>query len=50
MGKDEQWIYEELKKQKIENIEDVIIATLNDKGNFAAFLKKEDGEKRTILS
>jgi uncharacterized membrane protein YcaP (DUF421 family) len=49
MGKNEQWVFTQLKQQKIENIDDVIIATLDDSDKFSVFLKDYNEKKRTIL-
>ncbi len=48
MNKDENWLYKQLKKQNM-NLEDVLLATLNEKGELSLYNRDNIKMKRTVF-
>jgi len=49
LGFDENWLINEMKKQNIDNVEEVFLGTLDENKNLLLFLKNEGQSKNTIL-
>ena len=49
MGRDEMWLKKQLNQQKIQSPKEVLLATLDPKGNFSVFKKVEDSTTLNVL-
>ena len=49
MGKNEDWLYKNLKAQNIKNLEDIVLATLDTDNNLSVYQEGEKQRKIQVL-